>query len=59
MVAYLVEIVNEPLQVIVSEGCHTLVVLLPGVKYAVGFLVKVGEGTRRGCGFGAGVCGRG
>ena len=42
MVAYLVEIVDEPLRVIVPESCHALVVLMSSVKYTVELFVKVG-----------------
>ena len=42
MVAYLVEIVDEPLRVIVPDGCYALVVLMPSVKYTVELFVEVG-----------------
>ena len=42
MVAYLVEIVDEPLRVIDPNGCHALVVLMPSVKYTVELFVEVG-----------------
>ena len=42
MVAYLIEIVDEPLRVIDPDGCHALVVLMPSVKYTVELFVEVG-----------------
>ena len=41
MVAYLIEIVDEPLRVIVPDGCHALVILMPSVKYIVELFMEV------------------